>query len=227
MSFYRSFHMGTPAIPAIPAIPKLPNSKLAGIARGLSPITRALAMLADACEGLTITPDELTTALGGDKAALDSGRLSQAQLRTFAEVVVERHEREAGRRPKGWTQAARCQLCGPVYLLPLKREDDAPDCPWCHNRLAGFAADDDGRPIEARPIPRPGKVRCADCEHWTADVIGDGTGIGTCAYGGPIWTDMPAYPNVQRWCSVFAQRADPTTSNNTPHNNLIFMPRPK
>jgi len=159
MSFYRSFDMGTPAIRAIPAIPELPNSKLAGIARGLSPITRSLAMLAAACEGLPITPDELVTALGDDKAALDSGEISQSQLRAFAVAVVELSQRDAGSRPDGWTQATRCQRCGPVFLPPMKRDGDVMSCQWCSNRLAGFTTDGEGRRVEVRQIPRHHRIQ--------------------------------------------------------------------
>ena len=207
VSFYRKFDMSTPAIRAIPAIPEHPPSKLAGIARELSPITRSLAMLANACEGLPISPDQLTAALGSDKAELDSGRLSTEQLRAFAEAVVDRHDLEAGIRPKRWTQAALCQYCGPVYLLPMKRAAVVPNCPWCRNREAGFTQKKDGRLIEASPIQRPKKICCAPCKHWAADVIGNLTGIGACSRGGPISTDKPAYPNVKRWCSVFTHKA--------------------
>ena len=204
VSFYRSFDMDTHAIRASSAIPEQPNSKLAGIAQGLSPITQSLAMLADACEGLPITTDELSTALGDDIANLEAGELSQEQLRTFAVAVVERHQRETGKAPTTWTEAALCVLCGPVWLWPEPaRTNTALACPWCENRLAGFIKSDNGFLIEARPIPRPSKVRCCDCRHWTADAIGDGGGIGICVHGGPMWTDRPAYPNVQRWCSVF------------------------
>ena len=201
MSFYPDFKMPPPATPATPATPE--SSKVAKVARGLSPITHSLAMLADACEGLPITTDELSAALGDDIATLEAGELSQEQIRAFAVAVVERHQREAGKQPEGWTQAAQCQRCGPVYLLPMQREDEALSCPWCFNRLAGFTTDDDGRLIEARPIPRPDKVRCCDCKHWAADTIGDGGGIGVCELNGPVWTDRPAFPNVLRWCAVF------------------------
>jgi hypothetical protein len=226
MSFYSGFEMPPPATRATPAIPGVKSSKVAkvarvtspiresssskvaGVARGLNPTTQSLAMLADACEGRPITTDELCAALGDDKTDLDSGELSQAQLRTFAEAVVERHQREAGQTPEGWTQAVLCQRCGPVYLLPMKREGDVLSCPWCDNRRAGFVQNDDGFLIEAQPIPRPAKVRCGDCKHWVPDVIGDGGGIGTCAHSGPMWTDRPAFPGVLRWCSVFTLRTE-------------------
>ena len=76
MSFYEAFELPPRAIRAIRAIPAPSNSKIAEIARGLSPITLSLAMLADACEGLPITPDELSATLGDDKAELDAGELS-------------------------------------------------------------------------------------------------------------------------------------------------------
>ena len=56
------------------------------------------------------------------------------------------------------------------------------------------------------PFPEPPKkktVVCADCQHFKADTIGDGTGIGTCTQGctGPL--GKPLYPKTERYCDTF------------------------
>jgi hypothetical protein len=81
MNFYRSFDMGTPAIRAIPAIPEPSNSEIAKIARVLSSITLSLAMLADAREGLPITPDQSSTAHSTLEPARTADRCGQTSPR--------------------------------------------------------------------------------------------------------------------------------------------------
>jgi hypothetical protein len=149
---------------------------------------------------------ELIDFIGDDAADIIESSDPAGAVEAAARLLLTVRAKAAGEVPHGWTEAAVCALCGPVWLWPeVDRTSAALACPWCENRAAGFTADDDGRLIEARPIPRPEKVRCGDCRHWTADVIGDGGGIGTCSHGGPMWTDRPAFRNVRRWCSVFAQ----------------------
>lgn len=54
---------------------------------------------------------------------------------------------------------------------------------------------------------RPGddQVKCGDCQHFQPDMIGDGTGIGSCAASvmvGPL-----KYPPVKRHCKQWRMRA--------------------
>jgi len=114
-------------------------------------------------------------------------RVDPAMLEALAYAVVARRQRERGQCPPHWTEHCECAGCGPVYLWPGSPARVL-GCPWCFNRSAGS------------PIPRPSLVRCSDCEHWRADAIGGGGGIGTCALGGPRAGQVPAYPCAQRAC---------------------------
>ena len=131
-----------------------------------------------------LTPAELEEAADENWPEV---RVDPAMLEALAYTVVARRQRERGQCPPHWTEHCECAGCGPVYLW-----SGSParvfGCPWCSNRSAGF------------PIPRPGLVRCGDCEHWGADAIGGGGGIGTCAVGGPRSGQVPAYPYAKRAC---------------------------
>jgi len=89
-------------------------------------------------EGL---PEALADSLpGADVAACDG--LPDDTLRAYLRAVLRGASMDAGNVPEVYTQASRCDGCGPVWLWP-----DAPPrvkaCPWCFRRKAG------------RPIPRP------------------------------------------------------------------------
>ncbi|KTD68880.1 hypothetical protein Lste_2038 [Legionella steelei] len=60
--------------------------------------------------------------------------------------------------------------------------------------------------------PAPGIAICNDCEHFTVDIIGDGTGIGSCELG-VKWTQeftgrMPLYRYSERHCMQFSKLMD-------------------
>ena len=170
--------------------------------------SKLLEVLAEACKDLDIKPAEITAELSAEAIAdWCSGELSVDTLVAFARSLVQRREMAQGKRPSHYTACAQCQYCGPIYVPMMHGGAVLTTCPWCRNREAGFTKKKDGRLIEASPIPRPKKVCCAHCKHWAADVFGNGTGIGTCARGGPISTDEPAYPNARRRCSAFTQKA--------------------
>ena len=78
----------------------------------------------------------------GRVLALDDGEpgellaLSIEVLTAYACALVETDERRAGRVPAGWTVAAECSGCGPVWLgagSPVA----VVACPWCWNRREG------------------------------------------------------------------------------------------
>lgn len=120
-------------------------------------------------------------------------------LAAFARAMLDREARERGERPEGWTQAATCERCGPVWLWVGAPEVVAA-CPWCFNRLVG------------RPLPRPAPVVCAECEQFTPDPAGHG-GIGRCAIGAdPDPTGPPLYPRVTRRCSSFTPHREEDTA---------------
>jgi hypothetical protein len=57
-------------------------------------------------------------------------------LACYARALIETAEREAGRVPEGWSVAAVCAGCGPVWLGAGSPERVV-SCPWCWNRKAG------------------------------------------------------------------------------------------
>ena len=75
---------------------------------------------------------------------------------------------DAGHVPPGWTTAAHCEGCGPVWLWPDAARVQA--CPWCFRRKAGKA------------IPRP-QVQCRDCRHLLPNAMNPAAGGGDCAAG--------------------------------------------
>ena len=47
-------------------------------------------------------------------------------------------------------------------------------------------------------------VCCADCSHFSRDLIGNGSGIGKCAVNAPTTTPRyPRYPGTERYCQEF------------------------
>ncbi len=62
------------------------------------------------------------------------------------------------------------------------------------------------RPDNVKPYPYDKSgidqfVRCIDCQHFTRDTIGDGTGIGDCALNAPQTKAL--YPGRSRYCQEF------------------------
>lgn len=151
--------------------------------------SRLLETLADACQGLSISAAEVQKALAPeDIDDWRNGIIGKGTLAAFARSLLQLREMERGLRPAHYTEHATCKQCGPIWLWT---SGDLLGCPWCRNRFQGL------------PIPRRGPVRCVDCRHWTPDAIGDGSGIGSCATGGPPRGQMPAYPRVERKCDLW------------------------
>lgn len=50
--------------------------------------------------------------------------------------------------------------------------------------------------------PQQVQVRCADCQHFAPDTVGDGSGIGNCAVNAA--TLGARYPNARRYCLKFS-----------------------
>lgn len=63
-------------------------------------------------------------------------------LRAYLRTLARSQHMAAGKVPKGWTQAADCNGCGPV-LLWIGAPTTMTGCPWCGHRRTG------------RAIPRP------------------------------------------------------------------------
>jgi hypothetical protein len=66
-------------------------------------------------------------------------------------------------------------------------------------------------PHQADKQPPPANavwVRCANCQHFQPDTIGDGTGIGNCLTGHKPrgGNEPPLYPRARRYCASFKQR---------------------
>lgn len=91
-------------------------------------------------------------------------------LRAYLRALVLGAGMDAGHVPLGWTTAAHCEGCGPVWLWPDAARVRA--CPWCFRRKAG------------KPIPRP-QVQCRDCRHFLPNAMNPAAGGGDCAAGNP------------------------------------------
>ena len=151
--------------------------------------SRLLEALTHACRGLTIKPREVRDALAPeDIEGLRCGEVSGETLVTFAASLHQRRDMERGIRPASYTEQATCAQCGPIWLWT---PGQVLGCPWCWNRICGLL------------IPRPHRVQCAECRHWTPDSIGDGGGIGTCEVGGLPPGQLPAYPRTERTCDYW------------------------
>ena len=109
-------------------------------------------------------------------AAMDAG-----ELRTYALALHRSATMDAGTVPTDYTQAARCEGCGPVWLWatcpPVVKA-----CPWCFRRKAG------------RGFPRP-LVECGEC----------GLGL-TYRRGEPL-----RYPFARRECGEYRPALDSET----------------
>jgi hypothetical protein len=105
--------------------------------------------------------------LHADDVAACAGE-SDDTLRAYLRGLAEQHGMDAGIVPPGWTTAAHCEGCGPVWLWPDAARVRA--CPWCFRRNAG------------KRIPRPA-VQCGDCVHYLPDPLNPGAGMGGCALG--------------------------------------------
>lgn len=117
--------------------------------------------------------------LHADDVAACAGE-SDDTLRTYLRGLAEQHGMDAGIGPPGWTTAAHCEGCGPVWLWPDAARVRA--CPWCFRRKAG------------KRIPRP-PVRCGDCVHYLPDPLNPDAGMGGCALGaGRAYWPMRQHP---------------------------------
>ena len=114
-----------------------------------SPLFETLAPL---CRDSDITPREVVDALDEeDITAWQAGEIGPDALAAFIRALTIRRDIERGRRPEHYDQVATCAHCGPVWAW---FEGNVWGCPWCRNRLNGG------------PIPRPERVRCADCARY-------------------------------------------------------------
>lgn len=100
-------------------------------------LRRTLRILAEA-DGL---PAALVDALPGPDVSACDG-LPDGTLRTYLRALQRGAVMDAGTAPDGYTLAAHCDGCGPVWLWP-ESPARVIACPWCFRRKAG------------RAIPRP------------------------------------------------------------------------
>jgi len=146
------------------------------------------------CKDLPITPAAVLSVLSPEAIAdWRKSAISGDTLAAFARSLVQRRERDQGKRPAHYTEQATCKHCGPIWLW---FSGEVPGCPWCWNRAAD------------KPIPRPGSVHCGDCIHFERI---DHPHLGHCATGKPEaiagWWDMDRH-----YCERFLPR--PKSTNN-------------
>ena len=90
--------------------------------------------LADVCRGLDITLVEAKEALAPeDIDDRRKGAISSDTLAAFARSLVQRRERDQGKRPAHYTEQATCKHCGPIWLWFY---GEIPCFPWCWNRAS-------------------------------------------------------------------------------------------
>lgn len=111
-----------------------------------------------------IAPTIFETCPADDLAACDGP--TDETLRSCLRTLCRSATMDAGTVPCEYTQAVRCEGCGPVWLwkgVPprLKR------CPWCFRHKAGKGF--------ARPL-----VTCGECRHFLLDTINPAGGGGEC-----------------------------------------------
>jgi hypothetical protein len=147
--------------------------------------SKMLEALALACNGLSITPNELYEALDSDDIEnWFDNTISPLSLKDFAHSQLQRKLMDEGKVPEHFTLQGICKQCGPI-LSWFQGETES--CPWCWNRL------------EDKPIPRPQSVQCMNCTHFKRT---NHPALGHCARGEPeaiagIWdTDF-------RYCLLF------------------------
>lgn len=104
---------------------------------------------------------------GADLAACVG--LPDDTLRAYLRALDRGTVMDRGIVPDGYTQAAQCDGCGPVWLW-----QGAPArvlaCPWCFRRKAG------------KGLPRRLET-CGDCIHYLRDPLNPVAGGGGCALG--------------------------------------------
>lgn len=158
----------TPATPAtqsfagVRSVAKVAESQES---QGVAPDLRAhLLSLAEA-EGYAAA---IVHRLHADDVAACVG-LPDETLRAYLRALDRGTVMDRGIAPAGYTQAAHCEGCGPVWLW-----EGAPArllaCPWCFRRKAG------------KPLPRP-LVTCGSCRHYLPDPANPAAGVGGCALG--------------------------------------------
>lgn len=141
--------------------------------------------LADACQGLDITPAEVKDALSPeDIEEWRNGAISADTLTAFARSLVQRQQMQLGKRPTNYTKHATCRYCGPIWLWISMV---VLGCPWCWNRAAD------------KPIPRPCSIRCNDCIHFERT---SHPNLGHCAKG-ELEAIAGLWDTDQRYCKRF------------------------
>lgn len=131
----------------------------------------------------------------GDVAACPG--LPDETLLAYLRALERGTVMDTGIAPEGYTQAAHCQGCGPVWLW-----QGAPArvlaCPWCFRRNAG------------RALPRP-PVKCGDCRHYSPDPLNPLAGIGRCGLGAgrALWPMKPHRCPDMRPPQIRPKQGDP------------------
>lgn len=114
-------------------------------------------------------PGALVTQLAPADVAACAG-LPEPTLRAYLRALERTAKLARGETPHGWTRAAECSGCGPVWLAagsPAR----VIACPWCWHRKSGVT------------LPRP-PVRCGGCKHFRPDPLNPAGGFGGCAITG-------------------------------------------
>ena len=174
------------------ALPKLPQAPIVGFVSDPTgpfpesdPAVRVKLLALAADEWL---PEALVHRLGPADLAGCIGLPDEA-LRAYLRALERRTAMEAGHVPEGWTTAALCEGCGPVWLWPDAARVVA--CPWCHVRKAG------------RYLPRP-RMTCGECRYFIPDAINPPAGCGACGLALPYRRgERGRYPFTPRHCPEF------------------------
>lgn len=146
-----------------------------------------------------LTAGELMAAAGPDWPTVEG---DADALDALALALLTRRQRDRGERPEHYTQPARCDACGPVWLwrgAPARVRA----CPWCFNRAAG-------KPVPSTP---PAAVTCGTCGLFAADPNTPAAGFGRCGVNSPASQRPPALcPGAAHICPDWRPLPDEYTA---------------
>ena len=116
----------------------------------------------------------------------DAGKgRTAAKLRAYLRARDAGAAMDDGSLPPGYSRAALCAGCGPVWLWPTAPAHVLA-CPWCFRRKAG------------KPVPHP-PVTCGSCRHFRPNPLNPAAGFGGCL----LETARAFYPMQAHACADF------------------------
>ena len=156
--------VATPATPATQPSAAVRVSQVSQVSQGCEPEIRARLLRLAESEGVDAAH---VHRMHADDVTACAGQ-SDPTLKAYLRALVLGAGMDAGQVPPGWTTAAHCEGCGPVWLWPDAARVRA--CPWCFRRKAG------------KRIPRP-PVQCGYCDQYVPDPLNPEAGMGGCRLG--------------------------------------------